>query len=598
MLRHVMACLAALLALVTVVSARDVTPGINTGEISGVVIGGDASRRPARDTLVMLAGTDVGLIRVSATDAKGRFAFTGLPAGRFLLGAGKPAYVTSLYGARRVGRPGEIIVLTPGQKRRNTTLTLARGAVIAGRITDDDGQPLPGARVRVMQRRAAAGEVSLTGDLGDPAAATTDERGLYRIYDLPPGEYAVAVQPRNTLGSNVRVLTAADIDEGLGAPAPPAIQNPPPATAPISGYAPVYYPGTTLAVQAEAITLVAGEERTDVDLRAKLVRLVRVEGSVASDAGTATQAIQLTLRPSGQAATGVVFNSFTVRAAPDGHFTFAGVPPGDYTAFARTLPPPANADPFGGAPPPDAPQWAMAQVTVAGENSSSLALKLRPGLTLSGRVVFAGAAKPQDLIGVRVGIRPTPASGLPSVPDPATVEPTGSFTLAGLLPGKYRLFVLVPSLDGTQIPDWSAKAASVHGVNALDVPFEVTPDERANEAVLTLTADMQQVTGTVRDAAGRPLRDQAVVVFSADRRFWFAQSRWIALRFSHADGQFAFGAATALPPGDYYAAALPDIAPNEQFDPDLLAELAATSLHFTLRAGTTETLDLRIKRER
>src|SRR5207248_2833066 len=58
-----------------------------TGEISGAVRRDDGA--PARQVLVMIAGTDVGLIRVTSTDASGRFVFSGLPAGHFLVGAGE-----------------------------------------------------------------------------------------------------------------------------------------------------------------------------------------------------------------------------------------------------------------------------------------------------------------------------------------------------------------------------------------------------------------------------------------------------------------------------------------------------------------------------
>ena len=91
--------------------------------------------------MVLIAGTDIGLLRVTSTDAGGHFNFTGLPAGRFLLGAGKPAYLAALYGAGRPGRPGTEISLTPGQKLPGVTLDLLKGAVISDTSSTTKDKP-------------------------------------------------------------------------------------------------------------------------------------------------------------------------------------------------------------------------------------------------------------------------------------------------------------------------------------------------------------------------------------------------------------------------------------------------------------------------
>src|SRR6185437_16778374 len=112
---------------------------------------------------------------------------------------------------------------------------------------------------------------------------TTDDRGAYRIYDLPPGDYAVAVQPRNTTGGPLRLLTAADVDAGPAAASSPATAQP--AMPPLIAYAQVYYPATPLAAAAASISLADGEERSNVDIRTALVPLARVEGSIADATG-------------------------------------------------------------------------------------------------------------------------------------------------------------------------------------------------------------------------------------------------------------------------------------------------------------------------
>ena len=110
-------------ALLTSVAAdqRGTAPA-GMAEVAGIVRA--AAGAPAIRALVLIAGTDVGVIRVTSTDATGHFAFAGLPPGRFLLGAGKPAYLATLYGAGRPGRPGTTVTLAAGQKIADVSLDL------------------------------------------------------------------------------------------------------------------------------------------------------------------------------------------------------------------------------------------------------------------------------------------------------------------------------------------------------------------------------------------------------------------------------------------------------------------------------------------
>jgi len=100
----------------------------------------------------------------------------------------------------------------------------------------------------------------------------------------------------------------------------------------------------------------------------------------------------------------------------------------------------------------------------------------------------------------------------------------------------------------------------------------------------------------VRDGAGHPVVDCPVVVFSTERRFWFPQSRHIAVRRTDATGGLLFNLAAALPPGEYYVAAEPDLGPGEQFDPALLADAATAARRVTVSSGGSETVRIQLGR--
>src|SRR6185503_1762361 len=74
--------------------------------------------------------------------------------------------------------------------------TLPRGSVIAGHVSDEDGDPMPGANVRVMRYQYLQGDRRLT-----PAGnAQTDDKGQYRVWGLMPGDYYVSAVARSVGG--------------------------------------------------------------------------------------------------------------------------------------------------------------------------------------------------------------------------------------------------------------------------------------------------------------------------------------------------------------------------------------------------------------
>src|SRR5688572_20616100 len=188
----------AITLIVTVLLAqapvRDaVTPAkVGAGSIVGTVSSDTQPARPLRRAIVTLNAPENSLGRTTVTDDAGRFSFTGLPTGRYLIGASKPGWIGMYHGAKRAGRPGTSLSLEGGQ-RATVATRLPRTAVITGVVLDSRGQPLPLLTVRAMRYAVVNGERSLVG-----AGITRgpDERGVYRIYGLHAGEYLVSASTR------------------------------------------------------------------------------------------------------------------------------------------------------------------------------------------------------------------------------------------------------------------------------------------------------------------------------------------------------------------------------------------------------------------
>ena len=77
-----------------------------------------------------------------------------------------------------------------GEQITNIVVTIPSGGVITGVVRDVRGRPVAGVTVRVLRfgYNAATGERTLVApSLG--SSSTTDDRGEYRAYGLPPGNY-------------------------------------------------------------------------------------------------------------------------------------------------------------------------------------------------------------------------------------------------------------------------------------------------------------------------------------------------------------------------------------------------------------------------
>jgi hypothetical protein len=630
--RAAMACLAVTGAMAVALSAaggivapqtaRDAAkapPVTGRGSIAGTVVSDQTS--PIPHVVVSVATADGQPVTVVYTDAQGRFLAPGLAAGRYVLVATKPAFVRAPYGARRYDRPATPITLADGQQMSNLTIAMARGGVITGTVTDD-GQPIPGVLVRVSQFRTVGGERTLApvGQTGGPTSAQTDDRGTYRLFGLPAGEYVVSASPRPLAGGDIRQMTPADIQSVrqaiqtiTAAATNPATRPPDPVTV---AYTNVYYPGTTIPTNATPIAVTAGEERGGIDLAMQLVHTAHIDGVVVTPAGVPPPSVQLLLVAGGGASAGtlgammVSFNR--VVPGPDGRFSFTGVAPGQYTISARATVQGGNgananvgsgrAGGFVISPVPPGAQgpqlWGQADVSVNGENVSGVNVTLQPGMTISGRIAVEGSAvDPPDLTRARVSLAPaTTGNGViiggaflleEKAGGPgSTTDATSHFTLTGVVPGQY---LLNASLSSPQA-NWTAKSAIIKGHDALDVPFDVAPNEDLSNVTVTFTNLTQDVSGHLQDASGRPATDYTIVLFPADRALWTSTRRVRTAR-PGTDGQFVV---TNVPAGDYRLAAVVDVAPGETGDPSFLDEVSASSIAVTLHDGEKKIQDVRL----
>jgi Carboxypeptidase regulatory-like domain len=590
---------------------------LGTGVVFGQVTEAD-SNRPVGGALVTLTIPGAQPLRVMA-DAQGRFGFRDLPKGRFSINTTRPGWVDGSYGRTRPGGQPLALALADGEKVSGVNVPMWRFASVSGAVSDEFGDPVVNLPVRVLKRALQNGKVRLTPLSQD----STDDRGIYRIGMLEPGDYIVAIPmqqgmsidiPFEAAGRDVMVTRAVAV-AGAGGGGSMMMVSADTATGsagttedgrPLS-YPTVFYPNAASASKATVISVTSGEEKAAVDFQLKAVPTVKVSGTAMGPEGP-TANLQLTLIPG--EAEDLVSSVETIAGFTDGQgrFTINNVPPGQYRlrAIRSARAGAEETQTFGGggmvvvtrtlvnngtAPLPTAPTlWAEMTVAVGTRDISDLTVGLRPGLKVNGIVQFNGAAeRPANDRLSTIGITLTPADALPGqIMGRGRAEASGQFTTVGLAPGRYLI-----NVQGG-FPGWTFHSAMVNGRDASIYPIDLESGDISG-VVIAFTDRPSELSGDVV-ADGAALEAMTVLVFPSEQREWTgpgAGSRRFQSARADKAGKYRL---TNLPAGEYLAVAIPDKKAADWQNPRFLETLLADATRVRVRDGDSVTQNLKVSR--
>jgi hypothetical protein len=180
-------------------------------------------------------------------------------------------------------------------------------AVIAGRILDDDGEPLPSVSVSALREIYDRGKRSLVSG----ANAVTNDLGEYRLFGLAPGRYFVSARYSNW-------------ERGIGESEEQAQQS-------SQGYAKMFYPGTPDRARATTIAVKAGEEIPSIEILMRQVAVYHARGHVFNQVTRrpGTDCFVLLLPRTHQR--GDMGETYTIVRKRDGSFDIPDILPGPYT---------------------------------------------------------------------------------------------------------------------------------------------------------------------------------------------------------------------------------------------------------------------------
>lgn len=537
-------------------AARDAAK-TGTAALAGRVVNLE-NGRPLRRAVVRAGSQEVPQGRSVSTDVEGRWEINDLPAGRFTITVQKGGYVPLAYGQRRPFEQGKPVELADGQRVDKLEIALPKGSVVAGRIVDEFGEPVAGARVAAMRHRFMNGQRRLMPITSQGASDTTDDIGQYRLHGLSPGDYYLSASL-----AGLALEVSADR----------------------TGYAPTYYPGTPAIAEAQRLTVSVAQELPEINFSLAPTRVSKISGTAMTSAGKpmASGAVML----SGGAAVGISGSPLVGAAMTlgDGTFTISNVAPGEYRLEMMTAATMESMNTSGTTVGVAVPEAAAMSITVAGQDISGVMLVAAPTATAIGRIVYEGTPPSESLTAAIAvaALAETPTAI--AMGGMARVRADGGFELKGLT-GRRFLRVNPP-------PGWFLKSVKIGDTDVTDSAVEFKSGEDVSGVEFLLTQHTATISGSVDDAKGQASKDYVIVAFAADSRRWGAHTRFIRSVRPDQTGSFKLN---GVPPEEYLLAALEFLEPGEEGDPELLERLRPAATPVSVTDGAAKTVRLKLSR--
>jgi hypothetical protein len=535
---------------------------------------------------------------IVTTSGDGKFSFKDVPPGNYHLYVTRASgYIPGEFGQRSPAGAGTPLTLTPGQSLSGVRLSMAPTSSISGRIVDGDGDPVPYARVQALRVSYEEGQRVLVGARN----GSVDDRGEYRIYSLPPGEYYVAARPPDTrFTRNFGRAAIVRFGGGSGADAPVvslrATDN---GTIIEETWRAIFYPAAFDARSAQIIPVRVGENLRgiDINLGASAAPARHVKGTVIN-ASTGLPAGNAVVRmlPRFQLTPSVIMPSATTDAM--GRFDVGGVLAGSYSVIVTGAAERATAPLRGGlAPAPPLSGYAVVDVgagnvenvqipalhgvdvpinlTIPGTiNDPALASKLN--ITLQRKPVVTGAP-------VGGGTITVGWPGLPQLVESRNLGNVGgSYVMQRVSLGDFNVEVSgLPSgvyVGSISLGRTNVLAEGLRVMGPMQNPLEIV-----------LANDSGTVTGRVLDSRQQPSGNVTVVLVPDPARRY----RIDLFQNVPTDSKGAFRIENVAP-GEYKVFAWEEVVSGAWHDADYLRARENLGASVRVSPGRNEPVDVRV----
>jgi protocatechuate 3,4-dioxygenase beta subunit len=545
-----------ILTLSAGVFAQDAKPqDAKRATVEGVVTR-DPDTQPVKKALIELIAENQSQAGnyTAITAADGTFRIDNILPGRYHLFAERTGFLD--LDRQRRHTDGQILTLAPGQELKDLHLRLQAAAVIRGRVTDEDGDPLSNAEVTALRQTYIAGHKHWE----NAGADRTNDLGEYRIANLPAGNVYISVNPPPDFKSLI---------ENAGARAD--ARNPKP-DAQSETYQTIYYPGTPDRGQAAPVQLHPGDE-FPADFSLAPSPSLSVRGSVVNVPPSASASIMLQSRDFS-----LILNGADIRK--DGSFVIHDVSPGNYTIIATVEGTPV-------------PMMARQALQVGSASVDGLRLAPQPGTTVQGRVRVEGKSgttrfDPERIFLALQSVDPEQDEAIIASRETfssiAHVAPDGNFQWTDVPAGNYYVQVMGDSAGNE---GWFVKSLTAGGRDVSDSGLSLSGGTASLD--LIVSANGAVVEGVAVDQKSEPLANALVVAVPEPR----LRSRTDHYRKTVTDqsGRFTL---RGIRPGNYTLFAWQSVEGDAYFNSEFLKSYEQQGTALQLSEGDRKNLQLEV----
>jgi protocatechuate 3,4-dioxygenase beta subunit len=462
------------------------------------------------------------------TDNAGVFWIDRIPPGTYQAMVDRAGF---LHAAHLSGSPRQLpalVVLKSEHELRDIVLEATPGAVITGRVLDQDGDPAPEVHVQAMQSRSALGKRQLQ----IVAMSNTNDLGEYRLYGLSHGQYYVSAT-RNFGEANAPERSAT-----------------------------TFFPN---AVDFSAATPIAVNDATQIggiDVTSIVPTLVDVRGTVSCSSAPVRRDTVVALKRQGADADLAITSTAGIDA--EGHFRFRAVPPGAYSLSAFFVDEHGR---YGG----------TQTFEVRNTELDNIEVPLNKALSMSGRIQIEGSGENLNFAAVRVLLEPE--SDFLAGALVRDIKPDGSFAINDVLPSEYTLSIIgLPSA-------YYVKKVQVGMQEIAGRKLDFSHTGGALDIVISSSGGT--ISGAILDNQQQPAPGVSVALVPDPPRP-DTPDLYKVLR-TNAQGQFSI---LGVAPGHYQLFAIQGAQSNSYFDSDWVNSLQDYSKQISIDENSTITLTI------
>jgi hypothetical protein len=478
------------------------------GSVEGVVLNRTSGQPIAGVHVRLILGIDIQNATQAygaITDAAGRFSIATMQPGYYRVDLERTGF---LQGLGKDPMRGTEIELRPGQHISGWKLEMSPLVLIAGRVVNQNGDPVPNVEIQPSEEA-----VSSNFDVGHGGffnIKQTDERGQFRLF-TPPGKYYLVAIPSRDAPRSAEIRTDGTSD---------------------LIYDRTHYPDSPDANSAIIVEAKPGNDISglEIHLRSNSPRNdLTVSGVITGiPAGArATIAHQYGVSP------GQFLFGGSSGVGDDGRFLIGGLHPGYVQLMAQCLSEDTVLQ----------SERMEIHLEPPGATDVQLALTHQTNGVVAGNLEFIGDG-PANRPGGKLLINLSPVDDVMTwTMNNTEVSPGGDFRIAGIAPGRYRLSVY-------NLPDNSyIQAILLDNVAVNDGTLDFSKGVPNRHMKITISRNGAQISGEVADVDDGPVLSPNIMVFLVAESSQVEPFRATGVK----DGKYVF---KGVPPGKYkvYAA--------------------------------------------